>query len=321
MKVNYLEDTENNMHMSDDDPEADSGTPRLATNNTANEARPQNSLLKSLRHSLSRLLLKQGGTLEESLVELIEDHGPEGTQLGAEEKTLLHNFLSFHNKKVDDVMVPRMDIIAAEDTASLEELRALVAEHEHTRMPIYHENLDNIRGFLHIKDLIPYFGKTGEFQMDEIIRKALFVPHSMHITDLLAQMRSSRVHMALVMDEYGGTDGLVTIEDLVEELVGDIKDEHDTIEEADLVAINENTLEASGRLPIEKLEERLNVAFSKEAEEDDFDTLGGLIFDLFGYVPKKGERIMHPSGIEFEVLEADPRRVKRALIHYSRQSE
>jgi magnesium and cobalt transporter len=305
--------------MSDDnDIEGRPGSPRAVPEPGASEAGSSpSSLVKSLRQLLNKVRGASNTSLEESVAELMEERASEGaTSLGKEERALLHNLFAFSEKTVDDVMIPRTDIIAVESSANLSELQALVAEHEHTRMPVYTDKMDNIEGFIHIKDLIPYLGARKSFSLERIIRKVLFVPPSMRIVDLLAKMRSDRVHMALVTDEYGGIDGLVTIEDLVEEIVGEIKDEHDTVEEADLVALNDHTLDASARLPIEKLEERLGLSFLDDEDEDDFDTLGGLIFSLFGYVPKKGERIMHPNGVEFEVADADPRKVTRVLIHY-----
>lgn len=256
-------------------------------------------------------------SLEESVVELIEEHDPQGVHIGEEERALIHNVLELNDSVVDDIKVPRSDIIAVVDTISLEELKQVVEEEEHTRMPVYQESLDNILGFVHIKDLISYIGTDKPFNTHEVIHKALFVAPSMRVSDLLTKMRSSRVHMAIVLDEFGGTDGLVTLEDLVEEIVGEINDEHDDMEEEELRAVNESTLEASARLDIEKLEERFGIQLHNEQEED-IDTVGGLVVSLCDHVPQKGEKIRHAdSGIIFEILDADPRRVKRLLIYHN----
>ena len=214
----------------------------------------------------------------------------------------------------------------------------------HSRVPIYHETLDDIAGFIHVKDLLrwmaqrssqkkrtsktatttakpaaPGFSLTaGELSLGikqaGLTRDLLFVPPSMPAPDLLIKMQASHIHLAIVVDEYGGTDGLVSIEDLVEEIVGDISDEHDTDEL--LVRAGENGVYvADGRVDIEELEKLLNVDFLPEEREEDADTLGGLIFSMAGRVPVRGELIRHPSGIEFEIIESDPRRVKRVRIH------
>lgn len=310
----------NSEHMAPNDTsDSNSSKPHLVAVNS-NEAKTTNqSTLYSLKERLIKLFsLRNGNTLEESVVELIEEHNSDGKQISTEERELVHNLLGFGEVKVSEAMTSRTEIVAVPDDITLNKLQKLILKEEHTRMPVYHENLDNILGFIHIKDLIPYLGSSKIFNIEDIIRKALFVPPSMRVLDLLVKMRSQRVHLALVMDEYGGTDGLVTMEDLMEELVGEIKDEHDDVEEAEIIAINEKTLEASALLEIETLEERLNTSFTNEENEDDYETLGGLIFSLFGRVPLKGEKISHHSGIEFEILEATPRRVKRVLIHHNK---
>jgi CBS domain containing-hemolysin-like protein len=253
-------------------------------------------------------------TLKEEVAELIEEHDFELNKIGNEEKTILSNVLHFGGTKVSDIMIHRTDIVAVEQNISLEDLKKVLLEHEHTRMPVYLKTLDNVIGFVHIKDLIPILINEKPYVMDNIIRQLLVVSPSMKNIDLLAKMRQSRVHMALVLDEYGGTDGLVTIENLIETIVGDIKDEHDDTLEPDIILLDEETVEASARLSIEKLEKQLGVQIS-EHEDDDFDTLGGLLSSLVGYVPSIGEKILHPNQpLEFEIIDSDPRRVKRILI-------
>lgn len=234
----------------------------------------------------------------------------------------------FHLLRVDDVMVPRADIVAVESIATLTELTTTFKEAGHSRLPVYKETLDEPTGMVHIKDVMPYlmFGAKGRntknYPDKKIIqyikRPVLFVPPSMLAQDLLKRMQVKRTHMAIVVDEYGGTDGLVTIEDLIEEIVGEIDDEHD--EQEPVVQIvtgkgGKTVWEADARITIEDFEEAIGREFATDDEEEDVDTLGGLIFTLVGRVPERGEIISHPDGIEFEVLDADARRVKRLRIN------
>jgi CBS domain containing-hemolysin-like protein len=184
----------------------------------------------------------------------------------------------------------------------------------HTRLPVYRDNLDDVIGMVHIKDLLPYWGDGAEFKLEPLIREVLFVPPSMRILDLLLQMRDTGVHMAIVVDEYGGTDGLATIEDLVEEIVGEIQDEHDKILPPQIVELPNGALEADARVEVEELERRLGIELLDAERREDVDTLGGLLFTLLDRVPARGEIVRHPAGVEFAVLEADPRRIKRLRI-------
>ena len=234
----------------------------------------------------------------------------------------------FHLLRVDDVMVPRADIVAIESIATLTELTQTFKEAGHSRLPVYKETLDDPTGMVHIKDVMPYLmfdakghsGKTypAKKVIQYIKRPVLFVPPSMLARDLLNRMQVKRTHMAIVVDEYGGTDGLVTIEDLIEEIVGEIDDEHD--EQEPVVQIVTGTggktvWEADARITIEDFEEALGREFATDDEEEDVDTLGGLVFTLAGRVPERGEIIPHPDGLEFEVMDADARRVKRLRIN------
>jgi len=233
----------------------------------------------------------------------------------------------FHRLRVDDVMVPRADIVAVENTSTLTELSAAFKDAGHSRLPVYKETLDDPTGMVHIKDLLPYLmldakGRTNKTYPNKkvlqyIKREVLFVPPSMLAQDLLRRMQGRRIHMAVVVDEYGGTDGLVTIEDLIETIVGDIDDEHDEREpEVQIVTAKggRSVWEADARIHIDDFEEALGRDFATPDEEDDVDTLGGLIFTLAGRVPERGEIIRHDSGLEFEVIDADSRRVKRLRI-------
>ena len=233
----------------------------------------------------------------------------------------------FHRLRVDDVMVPRADIVAVDSSSTLTELSNAFKTAGHSRLPVYKETLDEPTGMVHIKDLLPYLmldakGRTNKTYPDKkvlqyIKREVLFVPPSMLAQDLLRRMQGRRIHMAIVVDEYGGTDGLVTIEDLIETIVGDIDDEHDEVEPEVQIVTGKGgrtVWEADARIHIDDFEEALGRDFTTPDEEDDVDTLGGLIFTLAGRVPERGEIIRHDSGLEFEVIDADSRRVKRLRI-------
>ncbi|MGB5091852.1 MAG: hemolysin family protein [Parvibaculum sp.] len=262
-------------------------------------------------------------SLRETLEEVFEEHDDTRRALTAEERHMLVNILSFGELRVDDVMVPRADVIGVEESATLEEVLKLYRDSAHSRMPIYRETLDDPVGMVHIKDVMGYLAprnaeaerQAEPFSLKSIRRNILFVPPSMPALDLLVKMQATRIHLALVIDEYGGTDGLVSIEDLVEEIVGDIEDEHDTDEGPALLRRDDGMIDADARAPIEDLEEMLGLRLVDEASEDEIDTLGGLVFSLVGRIPVRGELIRHPAGLEFEVKDADPRRIKRLRIH------
>jgi len=260
----------------------------------------------------------EGHSLRETLEELIEENDAEpGTarpEFSDEERALLLNALSFGELQVHDVMVPRSDIQAVEVDADLATVIAAMRDAAHTRLPVYRATLDEVVGMVHIKDMLPYWGDGADFRVEHIMRDVLFVPASMRILDLLLEMRDTGVHMAIVVDEYGGTDGLATIEDLVEEIVGEIQDEHDKILPPRLVELSENAFEADARVEVEELEQRLGLELLDEERREDVDTLGGLLFMLLDRVPARGEIVTHPAGVEFEVLDADPRRIKRLRI-------
>jgi len=253
-------------------------------------------------------------SLREELEELLEEHGEEPGEVESEERTLLRNVLTVADLSVNDIMVPRADIIAIGHDVSLDEAVAQFIAAGHSRLPVHRGTLDDVAGMLHVKDLLPFWRKETEFALAPIVRKVLFVPPSVPVLDLLLQMRGTGLHMALVIDEYGGVDGLVTIEDLVEQIVGEIRDEYDEEEGPFLVEKPDGTLEAVARCPVETLEDRIGQSLRDPAREEDIDTLGGLVFSLVGRVPRRGELIAHPLGLRFEVLDADARRVKRLRI-------
>jgi len=260
-----------------------------------------------------RSILKFGNgdsSPRDTLEELLEEREEQEVPITAEERALLANILELRSRDVHDVMVPRVDIIAIDEDTALTEIIDLITREGHSRLPVFKDTLDDSIGFIHAKDVLAWRGKEAEFTPDKIIRNVLFVAPSMQVLELLLEMRVSRSHMALVVDEYGGVDGLVTIEDLVEEIVGEIEDEHDHSEEPRLIKTSDGSYNADARVTIEALEQEFGEVFSEE-EREDLDTLGGLVFSLAGRVPIRGELIRHPSGLEFEVLDADPRRIRR----------
>ncbi|MBY9066031.1 CBS domain-containing protein [Hyphomonas sp. WL0036] len=222
----------------------------------------------------------------------------------------------FEELRVDDVMIPRADIKAVEAGISLQELLETFAEVTHSRLPVFRETLDDPIGFVHIKDLVTELAKGGTLPrrpLERLHREVLYVPPSMKLTDLLVKMQATRIHLALVVDEYGGTDGLLTLEDLVEVIVGDIEDEHDD-EEAMFVRRSPRVWEADARTEIEDFQEETGVDLSLDELDADIDTLGGVAFALAGKVPVRGEVLRHPGGAEIEIMDADARRVRRLRL-------
>jgi len=252
-------------------------------------------------------------TLRHAIEELIEEGPTAEDSIAADERVLLSNILKLRDRTVSDVMVPRADIVAVEVGVSLTDLVRRFSEEAHSRLPVYREELDDVAGMVHIKDVLACVADQKPFQMQSILREVLFVAPSMPVLALLLQMRQQRNHMALVVDEFGGIDGLVTIEDLVEEIVGEIEDEHDEAAKPRLVPRPDGSLIADARLPLEDFQAQFGPVFDEEDLED-VDTLGGLVFSLAGRVPSRGELLKHPSGLEFEVVDADPRRIKRLRV-------
>jgi CBS domain containing-hemolysin-like protein len=305
-----------------------SNAPSLENDLPPEEARPDEEA-----SWFERLLQTFGLGEEPDLRELIEDAlaRSKSDTLSTQERSMLRRILQFGTLTVEDVMVPRADIIAVDDTVSVAELMDVFRQAEHSRVPVYHETLDDPRGMVHIRDLMSWI--TSEAKADQegtlnlakvdlarriasinILREILYVPGSMSVLDLLLKMQTTRLHLALVVDEYGGTDGLVSIEDLVEEVVGDIADEHDVEDEPLIKSDPRLGLVADARTPISDLEKYLALELASE-EQEEVDTLGGLVFAIAGRIPARGELVRHPSGIEFEVLDADPRRIQKLRIH------
>ena len=289
----------------------------------------------SIWNRLKAVLALRSMSLRDDLEVALESEGSaETADFSEAERTILQNVLQLGEKRIDDVMVPRADIEAVDATESFGFLVARFRGAGHSRLPIYDDDLDNIIGFVHVKDAlrriteIPPLDdspkdtsvklvsnslrqKIGKL---DFIRDVLFVPPSMPVGDLLQQMQQKRVHMAIVIDEYGGTDGVVTIEDLLEAVVGEIEDEHDDLETALVRKINSNIFIASARAELAEVQEVVGPEFQPGALAEDVDTIGGLVFDLAGRVPAQGEVISGLKGFDFEVLQSDGRQIKKLKI-------
>ena len=279
---------------------------------------PQPSLLDNLMRRIRELAWRgenEPGGLRDALEELIVEAEGEGAKAFSEEgRELVRNALGFGELRVDDVMVPRADIRGVAVGSGLPEVVATMRTARHARLVVYRDHLDDVLGIVHLKDLLPFWGDGAAFSLEEVMRPLLVVPPSMRVLDLLLEMRETSKRIAVVVDEFGGTDGLVTIEDLVEELVGELADEHDRAAQPKLVENPDGSIDADGRVYLEELEDKLGFPLLEGEDRDEADTLGGLIFTLVDRVPTRGEIVPHPAGLEFEVLDADPRRIKRVRI-------
>ena len=268
----------------------------------------------SWKNWLRLLRRRNGDSIREEIEELIEEREEDDEPIDPHERILLANILKLHDLVASDVMVQRVDIVGIEVETPFDEALRIFVDQGHSRLPVYREGLDDVVGMVHVKDVLPYAVDRRPARLAKLVRKVLFVPPSMPVLDLLLQMRLSRVHMAMVVDEFGGIDGLVTIEDLIEEIVGEIEDEHDDADAPKLIERADGTAIADARTRIEEFEARAGMKLMPPGEEEEAETLGGLVFTLAGRVPKRGEVIQHPAGLSFEVLDADPRRVKRLRV-------
>jgi CBS domain containing-hemolysin-like protein len=250
----------------------------------------------------------------EEAIEEAEDASPVAGDLSPPERQMLRNLLHFGDQTAGEIAVTRGDIIAVPSDISFDELIAAFADAGHSRLPVYGESLDDVIGMVHIKDVfIASVDASRERSLKALMRDPLFIPESMGVIELLARMRSQRIHLAVVVDEFGGTEGLVTIEDVVEEIVGDIEDEHDEAEAGMLTMLEDGVWEADARIELEELAQAVDPRLS--SDDDEVDTLGGLIFLLVGHIPAKGECITHPSGWKLEAVDSDPRRIIRVRLH------
>ncbi|HWU56129.1 MAG TPA: hemolysin family protein [Rhizomicrobium sp.] len=281
-------------------------------------------------HPLKRLIQKLTGqdvetaAIRESLEEVIEESERESPALSAQERVMLANLLRFGELKVRDVMVPRAEIIAVDESIGLADLLMLFREAQHSRLPMFRETLDDPTGLIHVKDVLGLLQPeaSGAYclsphaRITALRRPILFAPPSMRALDLLLKMQATHTHLALVIDEYGGTDGLVSIEDIIEEIVGDIADEHDEV--ATELKPDGDAYLADARMDLDDFKLQTGHDFLVEDGEDDverdIDSLGGLVVSLLGRVPQRGEIVPHPDGTEFQVLDADPRRVRKLRV-------
>ena len=257
-------------------------------------------------------------TLRDEIEEAIENREGEAPRVGDlsnVERQMLRNILHFGEKTVGDVAVPRADIIAVPATIPFDGLVAAFAEAGHSRLPVYEDSLDTVIGMIHVKDVfaVQVTGAEPPTDIRELVRTPLYVPESMGVLDLLARMRADRVHLAIVVDEFGGTEGLLTIEDVVEEIVGDIEDEHDEELPGLLIPLDDGVWDADARAELDDVAEAVDARLG--AVEEDVETLGGLAFVLAGRIPQPGEILQHPSGWKLEVTEGDTRRVTRLRLH------
>ncbi len=257
--------------------------------------------------------------IKDVLEDIIEDNGNSVESIDDGTKKIFKNIIQLNDKCIEDVMIPRADIDSVSSSIKINQLITFINKTKHSRIPVYEDNLDKVIGMVHIRDLFEKINKSTKVKRDikisrSMIRKILFSSPSMRILDLLLKMRSEQIHMSIVVDEFGGTNGLVTIEDLVEEIVGEIKDEHD-FEEIDIIKkISKKTYEVSARLAVDEFEKKLGIYF-ESVDKEDIDTVGGLVFNLIGKIPSRGQVISHKSGLEFTILDADTRKIKRLLVN------
>lgn len=255
-------------------------------------------------------------SLRDAIEELIEEQtDTPQSAVAAHERRLISNILELRDLPVLDMMVPRADIVAISIDAGRDELYALLAQKPHSRIPVYKGDLDNILGAVNIKDIVAHLANNTPFEIKEVMRDVLVVSPAMRVLDLLLQMRQSKVHMAFIVDEFGGIDGLITINDLVESIVGELDDEYEFDLTPQLIERPDGSAIVDGRYAITEFEKQYGETFAENEEYEEVDTMGGLVTFIAGHVPTRGEVIRHQaSGVEFEVIDADPRRVTRIRL-------
>lgn len=278
------------------------------------------SLIQSITAIFKRVwgkLFRQetDSNLRETLEELIEEGSDDESSIESDERALLGNVLSLRDLMVEEVMIPRADIIAVPEDVIESELITTLIKSGYSGLLVYRNTLDDVMGMVHIKDILAWVTANQSLKIHQILREVLFIPPSMRTLDLLFKMREGGSKMAVVVDEHGGTDGLVTFSDLIEEIIGDIQDAHDLTPSIQLMQKPDGSVIADARVTLKEIEEKYNIDLALPELEDDINTVGGMVVSLAGRVPNRGEIISHPLGVTFEVLEADPRRVKRLCVH------
>ena len=282
-------------------------------------SQPETGFLDRLKRAIG--VPASDASLRAQLEEAIDEHEEEGEDIDEVnpsdllpiERQMLRNLLHFNERTADDVAVPRSDIVAVADDTPFADLVALFAEAEHSRLPVYRMTLDDVVGMVHVKDVFKRLAGDRAGDWSDLVRQPLYVPESMPVIDLLAEMRARRTHLAIVLDEYSGTEGLVTIEDLVEEIVGEIEDEHDDEPIPSLIEVAVGVWDADARTELRVVADTIDPALAEV--EEDVDTLGGLAYVLADRVPSVGEFVQHPSGWRLEVVEAEPKRITRLKLH------
>ena len=274
-----------------------------------------NKFINKLKFFLKK---KNKNKLQNKIENLLNERLKQKKPLKINEEEIISNVFQLPEKLIGDIMIPRTDIISVDTNTDINKLVKIIGRTSHSRYPVFDKSRDNIIGMIHIKDVVSCWENKKIGNIKKLVRKILFAPHSMNILDLLLKMRTSHIHMAIIVDEHGGLDGLVTIEDLVEEIVGEIKDEHEAQKEnkKSEKELNEDdgSIKISSRMLIKEFEKKYGNIFSDKEDIKDIDTMGGLVFHIFGRVPLKGEVIKHPNGCEFEILDADSRRIRTLLV-------
>ena len=327
-------------------PESEAGSPGEGEEGSSSPPRSLNGRTSLFTRLAGYLWPRNDSSLRSDLAEALAEHSSSSASFSPGEKAMLNNILRLRELRVEDVMVPRVDIEAVELSTTLGDLLNQFEHGAHSRMPVYVETLDDPRGMVHIRDVVAHLIRTsrqkdgrgrksvpgnpplalGSVDLGQtigelnIIRPLLFVPPSMLAADLMARMQASRIQMALVIDEYGGTDGLVSLKDIVEMVIGDIEDEHDE-DEPMIEKTGDGIFVVDARAEIEEVAQAIGDGFHPGEHAEDVDTIGGMIFNTLGRVPARGEVVQAVPGFEFHVLDADPRRVKRVRIVQGRTAE
>lgn len=276
--------------------------------------KPRNPIIKAWTSLLKTMSFKRKDFFED--IKTVLDSHISSSKKSIPELTILRNVVDMHDFSAEDILIPRVDIIAVEKNVPFDDLIDTFTKYGYSRIPVYQNSLDDILGFVHVKDIINTLKKGGPLNMENTLRPVLFVSPYIKVLDLLFEMIAKKHHIAMVVDEYGGIDGLITIEDIIEEIVGDITDEHDKRSKQLIYVSRPGYLEVDARMSLSDLEEKIGYNFTNEEEHEEVETVGGLITFITGRVAVKKEVITHPSGLELQIIDADPLKVSRVGINY-----